>query len=660
MFLILITLSILVVSGLLSLAFTNSRHWSPTIAIAGVTAGCACAVSPVWAVLTGAPPLFYSSPWNVPGGAFSLGMDGLTAFFCLPIIILSPLAAFYGRAYLAHDTKSPGSFWFFFNLLIASMLLVVTARNGILFLASWELMTVCSFLLVIHDHERESVRTAGWIYLTATHIGAAALFAFFIILGETAGSLEFQRIMDAGVPAALTGTLFVLALIGFGMKAGFMPLHIWLPEAHPAAPSPVSALMSGVMIKLGIYGLLRSSTFLGTPPPLWGWTFIGIGLISGILGIANALGQRDLKRLLAYSSVENIGIISLGMGAGFLGLAWTESSLTVFGFGGALLHVFNHTLCKGLLFLGAGNVLHGTGSLDIDRLGGLMKRMPWTGTVFLTGAAAISGLPPFNCFASEFLLYAAGITGVLANAHQIVLPAAGILAGLAMTGGLTAAAFAKGAGMVFLGEPRGEEAAHAHEVSNTMRFVPAILAACCLAAGCASFVLIRLAFPALRLLSGGANLDAAQSAMVGMLTWISALSGLTVVVIAGLFVLRRLLPRARTERINITWDCGYAQPSARMEYTGSSFAQPLVLFFSGLTGSRNTGGEPQGFFPAETSFETAAPDIISEGLFAPLFKAVDRLLTPVRVLQHGRIHLYVLYVALTLIALLVWYLGFGQ
>ena len=399
--------------------------------------------------------------WSMPGGSLSFGLDGLSAFFCLPILLVSPLAALYGCSYLAHEKKPLGSVSFFYNVLMASMLLLMAARNGLLFLVIWEIMAISSFFLVVFDDEHAHVRQAGWTYLVATHIGTGALLVLFALLGKQANSLDFDLMAKAALSPTMASILFVLAVVGFGTKAGFIPLHVWLPEAHPAAPSHVSALMSGVMIKTGIYGLLRILTLLGRPSAAWGWTLVIIGLVSGILGVAFALAQHDLKRLLAYHSVENIGIIALGIGAGLLGLAWNQPALAVLGFGGGILHVLNHAVFKSLLFLGAGAVVHSTGTRDIDHLGGLIKSMRWTAVTFLIASAAISGLPPFNGFVSEFLIYVAGFSGVRAGAPGTVILAIAIGGGLALIGGLAAACFAKAFGVVFLGEPRSSHAAHA-------------------------------------------------------------------------------------------------------------------------------------------------------------------------------------------------------
>ncbi len=358
-------------------------------------------------LLSGAPAAL-SLPWRFPYGSFHLEIDGLSAFFLLPVTVVIALAGLYYAPYRrmqeppeAHPGagRPPGSLQgLWFNLLAAGILLVLAAHNGILFLLSWELMSLASFFLVMTHGEREPTLRAGWNYLMATHLGMAFLLVLFLLLGRGQAAFGFAgfqaaALRDSAVPP---GILFLLAVIGFGTKAGFVPLHVWLPDAHPAAPSPVSAVMSGVMIKTGIYGLLRTLTFLGRPEPWWGWLLLGVGAVSGLLGVLHALAQHDLKRLLAYHSVENIGIIALGLGLGLLGLSCRLPVLAALGFSGALLHVLNHALFKSLLFLGAGAVDCAAGTRELEHLGGLLKRMPFTGVSFLLGdeaAAAPAGRP---------------------------------------------------------------------------------------------------------------------------------------------------------------------------------------------------------------------------------------------------------------------------
>jgi formate hydrogenlyase subunit 3/multisubunit Na+/H+ antiporter MnhD subunit len=614
---------------------------------------------PVIHVLSGGSVEPVRVPWSVPFGEFFIELDSLTAWFLFPTLLLSALSAIYGVGYLRswQGRRSLGPIWFFYCLLVLGMMLVLLARNAVLFLIAWELMALASFFLVTFEHERESVREAGWIYFVATHLGTAFLLAFFLLLARDTGSMDFTVWAEKGVQAqGLASILFLLAIIGFGTKAGFMPLHVWLPEAHPAAPSHVSALMSGVMIKTGIYGLLRALTFLGAPPMWWGWGLIAIGLSSGVLGVLFALAQHDLKRLLAYHSVENIGIIALGLGAGLLGMSTGSSMLIVLGFGGGLLHVVNHALFKGLLFLGAGAVLHGTGTLEIDHLGGLLKRMPWTAATFLIGAVAISGLPPLNGFVSEFLIFLGAFKGGVSAGGAIAVPLFALVAGLALIGGLAAACFTKAFGIVFLGEPRSEQVSHAHEVDWTMRLPMLILAAGCVLIGLFAPVAVRSLEMVLKGITKLQPVVVTESLATATspLTWIMMGAVAFLALLTALVLLRRgLLARRRVET-DVTWGCGYAQPTSRMQYTASSFAQPLTDLFGPLLGTKKKISSPRGIFPAEAALKTTTPDISSEEMYRPLFGRINEWLSQLRWVQHGKVQLYVLYIAVTLIVLLVW------
>ncbi|MEN6428029.1 MAG: proton-conducting transporter membrane subunit [Phycisphaerales bacterium] len=649
---------ILVLSGAAAVLLGRSRV-APWLAALGVWAGCGAVAIPVIAVLTGHTVEPLQIAWSIPGGSLSFGLDGLSAFFCLPILLVSPLAALYGCEYLAQENKPLGSILFFYNVLVASMLLLMVARNGLLFLVVWEIMAISSFFLVIFDDEHTHVREAGWTYLIATHIGTAALLVFFALLGRQAGSLDFEAMAGAKLAPPMASVLFALAAVGFGSKAGFFPLHVWLPEAHPAAPSHVSALMSGVMIKTGIYGLLRALTMLGTPLAAWGWTLVIIGLVSGVLGVAFALAQHDLKRLLAYHSVENIGIIALGIGTGLLGLSWNQPALVVLGFGGGILHVLNHAVFKSLLFLGAGAVVHSTHTRDIDHLGGLLKSMRWTGVTFLVASAAISGLPPFNGFVSEFLIYLAGFSGVRAGVAETVVLAIVVTGGLAIIGGLAAACFAKAFGTVFLGEPRSNHATGAHEVGAAMRWPMATLAMICLGIGLLSPLAVRTVLPAVQIVAGTdvAALGTSSALATHVLSSTAWVSFSLLLLAAGLFFIRRRLPRGQEQTVTGTWDCGYARPTARMQYTASSFAQPLTDLFRFILRTRKQSDQVQGFFPKAATFGTETPDAAREWLFVPLFRTIDRAVAPIRRMQHGRVHEYLLYIAIVLVLLLIWKAG---
>ena len=594
--------------------------------------------------------------WQVPLGSFFVQLDALSAFFLLPILGLATVAALYGGEYLMayRSRKNLGAAWFFFNLLVASMVMVALAQNGVLFLLAWEIMSLASFFLVTFENEQESVRQAGWTYLVATHLGTAFLLVLFLLLGRQAGSLDFDRFLAAsGSIAPMAGVAFSLALIGFGTKAGFMPLHVWLPEAHPAAPSHVSALMSGVMIKTGIYGLLRTLTFLGPPASWWGWVLIGIGLVSGLGGVLFALAQHDLKRLLAYHSVENIGIIALGLGVGVLGLALHQPALAVLGLAGGLLHVLNHALFKGLLFLGAGAVIHATGTRDIEHLGGLIRQMPWTAAMFFTGSVAICGLPPLNGFVSEFLIYVGAFTGL--GLSGVSVWGTATIAGLAMIGGLAAACFTKAFGIVFLGEPRTDQA-HGHEAGWAMLAPMAVLALGCVAVGFLAPQVVAAMKPVIGSVTGLGNaaIEGGLSLAIEPLRWVVSASGIFVLILGLLAWLRHRLLSGREVSLSGTWDCGYARPTARMQYTASSFAQPLTNMFGHLLRTRRRVEAPDGFFPVHAALHTETDDLFQKNLFRPAFRGIEWLLLWCHWLQQGRVQLYILYVAVTLLVLLVW------
>ena len=638
----------------------TGRNWS-WLATGSVVIAAGLGSIPAVQVLLGGPIKPLHLPWSMPFGEFFIELDPLSAWFLIPTLVLSALSAIYGVEYLrsCEGKRSLGPVWFNYCLLVLGMVLVLVARNAVLFLVAWELMALASFFLVTFEHEKESVREAGWIYFVATHLGTAFLLAFFLLLARETGSMDFNVWVEKGIHTqGLAGILFLLAVVGFGTKAGFMPLHVWLPEAHPAAPSHVSAVMSGVMIKTGIYGLLRAFTFLGNPPLWWGWGLIAIGLTSGVLGVLFALAQHDLKRLLAYHSVENIGIVALGLGVGLLGSSTGSSILIVLGFGGAMLHVVNHALFKGLLFLGAGAVLHGSNTLEIDHLGGLLKRMPWTATLFLIGAVAISGLPPLNGFVSEFLIFLGAFKGGISTAGPVAVPLLAVIAGLALIGGLAVACFTKAFGIVFLGEPRSEHASHAHESGWAMRLPMLALAAGCVLIGLLAPIVVQGLRSVLEEVAAG------QREVVGInlavttntLTFVMIGALTLLLVAAALIWLRRSLLAGRRVESGATWGCGYAKPTARMQYTASSFAQPLTDLFRPVLRTRKQVVPPKGFFPVAAALKTETPDLTHEEMYRPMFERANEWLSQVRWLQHGKVQLYVLYIAVTLLVLLVWQL----
>lgn len=665
MALFLLALGLLLLGGLSALAGAGSARRATRIGVTSAVLGCALGTVSVLRVLTGGPPVSLRIPWDVPYGAFSVGIDALSAFFLLVVFVVSGVAAIYGGEYLLRapghgSARRLGSAWFFYNLLVAAMAMVLAARNGVLFLVAWEVMALASYFLVTFEDDDAAVCDAGRTYLVATHLGTAFLLALFALLGSAAGSFDFDRFAAAGpLSPTLAGALFLLGVVGFGGKAGLVPFHVWLPEAHPAAPSHVSAVMSGAMIQVGVYGLLRLVVLLGPPPLWWGWVLAGLGLVSAGAGVLFALAQHDLKRLLAYSSVENVGIVVLGLGIGMIGLAVGAPVVAVLGFAGGLLHVANHALMKGLLFLGAGAVAQGTGTRAIDRMGGLLRRMPATGGTFLIGSVAICGLPPLCGFTSEFLVYLGGLRGGTAGPVGESLPALAAVAGLSLIGGLSAAAFAKAFGVVFLGEPRTEGAAKAGDAGPAMKLSLGLLAGGSIVAGLASPWLVGGMGP---IIAGATGLPPGAvaeglAACTGPLRLIVLVAGVALAAALVLAGLRRRLLSGRTVERAGTWGSGYARPTARMQYTGSSFVQPLTGAFRAVLGTRRRAVSPSELFPRAASFATTTPDAVLERIVLPSFAAATRALASLRFLQHGRLNLYMLYIALTLVVLLVWKMG---
>ncbi len=607
---------------------------------AGVTAAVLAFASP--------SPRGISLPWAVPGGALEVRVDGLSAMFLAQIFFISALGAVYGLGYWrqVEHPHNGRKLRLFYGLLTAAMGLLVVARNAVLFLAGWEVMALAAFLTITTEDEKPAVREVGYLYLVATRLGTLCLFALFALLYGATGRFDFDtRGVEAGGPVGTA--IFLLALAGFGIKAGLMPLHVWLPGAHGSAPTHVSALMSGVLIKMGIYGLARTAAGFAHPPLWWGGTLLSLGAVSAVLGVAFAIGQHDLKRLLAYHSVENIGIICMGLGLALLGRAVGHPELVLLGLAGALLHVWNHGLFKALLFLGAGSVIHGTGTRELDRLGGLLKRMPATALLFLVGAVAICGLPPLNGFVSELFVYLGLFQAVAAREGRWWIATAFAAPALALVGALALACFVKAFGAVFLGEPRSQDALRAHEAPRTMLGPMIALAASCACIGLAP----AMVAPAL---------DSAAASW-GVRTPLASAVPLEKITLAAVLLLAALAlaaaalaSRVRGSSAAPTWDCGYAAPSARMQYSSSSFAQMLVGLFAFALRPREHAPRLAGPFPARAAYHGEVPDAILDRLVLPSLRAAGRAFEALRFIERGNVQAYLGYILLTLVLLLVW------
>jgi hydrogenase-4 component B len=644
---------VLIVAGGVSTAFTRrSRRATADIPYQLlVGAGCALAVADAARVLTTGTPVTLAMHATMPGGDWRIGIDALSAVFLLALLGVGAMCAFYGTRDLADERDAHGgdmrrSTWFTqlaFAVLIAAIALVLAARTVVVFLGAWEIMAISSYVLIVTHHEDADVRRSGLIYLVATHTATLALFAMFAMWQAPASDWSFDALAAAApsLNANAIATVLLLALVGFGFKAGVVPMHFWLPPAHASAPSHVSALMSGIVIKTGIYGLLRVLLLLGGAPAWWGWVVLGLGVASGVLGVLWALAQHDTKRLLAYHSVENIGIILMGIGVGALGVAHGSPAIAVLGFAGGLLHTINHALFKSLLFLGAGAVYRATGTRNMEELGGVARRMRLTWLAFAVGAAAIVGLPPLNGFVSEWLVYQ-GLFSTGESAKLLRLALLGIPA-LALIGALALACFAKVAGVVFLGASRTEHALEATERSRGTLAPMLALATACVVLGVVPALGISVVKRAAQQLSGLEG-DTFPQAVMSSARLISVLALAFLALSAVLWGIRHVLLRRQTVRRDATWACGYDVVTPRMQYTASSFAAPLLDVFGRLSGSRvDRGG---------ASIHTHAIDLVLDGVALPLWGKLHRAALRMRGIQHGRLHFYLLYVLAALLALL--------
>lgn len=630
-------------------AATGQRIATLSISVASLAGMCGSLLT-----LLGRASSSYVMAWGLPFGEPLLTVDPLAAVFLFVISLISGACAIYAQGYWAagQNPRTVRRLSFFFGLLTASLSMVVMSRNGVLFLFWWEVMSFAAYFCLITEDTKSEVREAGSLYLIVSHVSALALFALFSLVKGMTGTFAFPVPGTLSPDSGAAIAIFMAALFGFGLKAGMMPLHVWLPSAHANAPSHISAILSGVVLKVGIYALIRTLSFFSGVPLWWGALILTLGAISGIVGVAFAIGQHDLKRLLAYHSIENIGIILMGVGVALIGQSAGNNVMMLLGMAGALLHVVNHATFKALLFLGAGSIIHATGSREIDVMGGLSRRLPWTSGFFLVGAVAICGLPPLNGFVSELLIYLGFLHGVTSQSGIAAgVPALGAPA-LALIGGLAVACFVKVFGIVFLGAPRSESAAHAHEAPRTMLGGMTILAVVCFVIGLVPW----LAAPLLQRAVHGWHPALApfpgELATTAHLWWISvaAITMILIIILAAFILKSRLaqLPTGTDE----TWGCGYTAPTTRMQYTASSFAEMLVHFFRGVLRPRSHMPRVRGTFPKPTHFESHVPETMLDLVYIPLLQNLHERTAPIRRMQSGHLHLYILYTFITLIVLL--------
>jgi hydrogenase-4 component B len=613
-----------------------------------------------------------SATWSLPLVTLfpcTVRLDPLSAWFTLTLALLALAVSIYSFGYLRpmERTRNLGALGFFYNSLLLGLALVFTAANAFFFLSAWEVMAVSAFCLVTFEHEKAETRDAALVYIIMSHAGTAMLLAAFLLLAAFAGSTDFAsfHLLASQLPPAELGAVFLLFFAGFGVKAGIVPLHVWLPDAHPVAPSNVSALMSGIVIKCGIYGMARVFFDFYGPPPLWTGTLVlAVGVVTAVVGVLYALQEHDLKRLLAYHSIENIGIIVMGFGAALMFRTLGYPNLAAIAIVGALYHTLNHAIFKGLLFLAAGSVVQSVRTRNMEEMGGLIRRMPGTALFFLIGAIAISGLPPLNGFVSEWLTYQALLAG-FGTTHsltRLMFPIAGSL--LALTAALAAACFVKAFGIPFLALPRSQAAATAPEAAPAMQYAMALLAAACFVLGLGASWILPAFDPITQqalgvpvspsLIAHGIALQAgaAQSGTVspaGIALVFLALAGTAV------FLVNRRLRHARVVT-GPAWDCGLPGLTSDNEYTATAFSKPLRLIFSAFY-RPNREIRPEydvsPYYPSAIRFESGIEPTFEKHFYGPLRTWIFARARKMRAIQAGSIHAYLAYIFVTLILLLL-------
>lgn len=624
---------------------------------------------PAVAVLIKGIPLIKTVELSPITGNVDFIIDPLTAFFLIVISIMSFLGVLYANGYMKpylNKGMNVSSHCFFLMMLIASMTMVVTVQNALFFLIVWEIMSLSSFFLVIFEGEKKEVLKAGIKYLVYMHLSVIFIMAAFILLNIKTSSLNFGAYAYyLHNDASMANLIFLLAFVGFGIKAGFVPFHNWLPDAHPAAPSHVSGIMSGVMIKTGIYGILRFLLFVGTPSKMISYTVLTIAVISALYGVLYAVTQQDLKRLLAYSSIENIAIIGIGIGVGMLGLTYGNPYVAVLGFAGGILHILNHSIFKELMFFAAGSVYLKTHTRNMELLGGLMKKMPYTGLLFIVGSIAICGLPPFNGFIGEFLIYAGMIMGIPASEISLFLVLILSIAALGMVGTMAMLCFTKAAGITFLGNSRTECVEHVNEDVPRVMLIPmVILAFLAFFIGMFPQYFISIVMWPVSMLvnvdkyAANPALDEVFKNTFGLI--LSDFSWFFLIffaVVAVMFIVKLIVNRKA--RISNTWGCGYNRLNNHVQYTGSSYANLFISTLKPLFKRVSHIKKPKELFPKEAYYELEIEDIEEAYIVKPLVMWDEKFLTKFERIQNGNIQQYILFGLIFLILAIIGMIYFG-
>ena len=642
--------------GIAGLARPRSvRYAGRALFVLGALVGFALAAVAAWALVSGVTETRVL-PIGLPELPFHLRLDALASVFLLLLGAAAAGVSLFSAGYFrASEGVAPGLLCLQYHVFLASMGLVLLADDAYAYMVGWELMALSSYFLVTTQHRIPEIRRAGFLYLLMAHLGALAILLAFGILQGGSWHFTFDAMRASQLSPAWATSAFLLALAGFGAKAGLVPLHVWLPEAHPAAPSPVSALLSGVMLKTAVYGMLRV-TFDLLGHPLWWWGLIplAVGLLTALYGVVFAAVQTDMKRLLAYSSIENVGLLFTGFGLGVVFFGAGMPALAALALIATLYHSLNHAAMKSLLFLGTGSVLHATGQRNLGRLGGLIHRMPWVAALTLIGALALAGLPPLNGFVSEWLLlqsflFADEIPRTFVN---LLLPLGAAV--IALCAALAGYVMVKFYGVIFLGQPRESTLAHAHDCGVLERLGLGWLAALCVALGLAPVQVISALTSVTRRLVGSAVpqggswwlLAPVPTRTVSYSPLVLLLAGAAVILLTVLLV--RLFYHRRVRRTR-PWDCGFGELSPRMQDTAEGFGQPIRNIFQSFFDIERELPTP---FDAAPRYRIAITDRIWRSLYEPVAGFVRRLAATVAVLQQGRIAAYLLYSFATLVVLL--------
>lgn len=583
-------------------------------------------------------------------GNLAFTLDSLSAFFLFVIGFVSFLGTFYSFGYLKpyiEKGKSISSHLFLFNLFISSMILVVLSQNVLFFLISWEIMSLSSFLLMIFEHEKKEVRKIGINYLIKMHICVLFLIVGFILLNIKTGSLYFLDYKNQ-----ISDLVFILLFLGFGIKSGIVPVHTWLPKAHPVAPTHISALMSGVMIKTGIYGILRVISLYEIDFKVAYFVLL-IGLLSAFFGILYSIAQRNYKKMLAYSSIENIGIICIGIGVGMLGIHYQNNLMTVLGFLGALMHVLNHSLFKSLLFMSVGCVYSKVHTKNMEKLGGIIKKMPCTSILFLIGALGISAIPPFNGFISEFLIYL-GFLKSFETQHYFLTPIIIVsIAILAFVGAMALISFTNAFSIIFLGSARTDAVDNIDKDSDKIMLIPmGILALCILFVGLFPQYAVKLVEkPISSLVSFLPNFN------FDVLAIISKFNLLFFFILSVILGLRYFALKNKTVSVEDTWGCGYDKANTKMQYSANSYTRPFLGFLTPFYVRKLEFKQIKVLFPERTTFNSNIKDIFNVYFIEPIVKANDWIVKRFYWIQSGNTQVYLLYGVIFLIITMVCLFG---